>query len=323
MLILGQETIGADEPAIIQAIVDDTIAGQRAKFKAGTLARRDLHAKSHGTVAATFRILPNLAQPYKVGLFRDPKAYTAKVRMSNGTPGTKPADAFPNVRGIAIKLSQVPGAKLLPGDETSLDFDLLMANHPTFFIGSLDDFRPLNKLVGSGNIAGAFRQYPHQAFMALRSMLKLVKNPLQIAYYSQVPYKFGDGRAVKYALIPFKTAPLLSFPNIFDADYLLHSVQSLLTQEDVRFAFCAQFQQNAEREPIEDPSVTWRGPLVPLAELTIAKTAGPVLESTGEALSFNPWRVLAEHRPLGWASRVRRAVYAADFQWRTEMNARS
>ena len=46
-------------------------------------------------------------------------------------------------------------------------------------------------------------------------------------------------------------------------------------------------------------------------------------ESDGEALSFNPWRTVLELQPLSWAGRVRRAVYAADFKWRTEENRKA
>jgi hypothetical protein len=40
----------------------------------------------------------------------------------------------------------------------------------------------------------------------------------------------------------------------------------------------------------------------------------------GEDLSFNPWRALAEHRPLGGINRARRQVYLALSAFRHEQN---
>lgn len=156
--------------------------------------------------------------------------------------------------------------------------------------------------------------------MLLRAVLKVVKNPLTTAYFSQTAYQFADGRAVKYALIPERKSSFFCLPNVFDKDYLRHAAAKFVNQRPAVFTLCVQFQ--TENDPIEDSSVLWRGPLVPVARLVIYQGRNvPLLESSGEALSFNPWRTLAEHRPLGWVNRVREAVYRADFNWRTAANA--
>lgn len=315
-----QEEVGVNEASIIAEIVDGTIADQERDYKPGSLARRDVHSKSHGSFTdARVRILDRVA-PGNIGLFGKSGYYFgASVRLSNGAPGTGP-DILPNVRGIAIKVHGVPGDKLLVGDEQADCCDFLLANHPVSFHRHLEDYPPIRDLMARGKVGEVLRRFKPEGRLLLKAVLKMVKNPLTIDYYSQTPYMFGD-RAVKYALIAQQRSSFFSLPNIFDGAYLRHAAEKLLRKQAVRFTLCVQFQQ--EGEPIEDPSVQWRGRLIPVAVLEIPRRRddNPLLESSGEAISFNPWRTLPEHRPLGWVNRVREAVYRADFTWRTNKNA--
>lgn len=321
-----QENIGSNEAAIIASIVAGTIGDQQRDYKPGTLARRDVHSKSHGTFDdATFTILPNILIGCQVGLFAHPGAvYPATVRLSNGAPGTAP-DYRPNVRGIAIKVRTVPGAKLLLGDEAADCCDFLLANHPVSFHRHLEDYPLIRELMAKGQVGEVLKRFKPEGRLLLKAVLKLVKNPLKVAYFSQTPYKFGADRVVKYALIPqprswfASVVDFFTLPNMFNPDYLRCAAAKTLRKRSMKFTLCVQFQ--TADDPIEDPSVEWRSPLVPLATLTIPQRQVPLLESSGEALSFNPWRTLPEHRPLGWVNRVREAVYRADFTWRTAQNA--
>ncbi len=319
-----KENVGANEAGIIADIVAGTIGDQQRDHKPGTLARRDVHSKSHGTFDdATFTILPNIL--IGCGLFSQPGAvYPTTVRLSNGAPGVGP-DALPNVRGIAIKVRTIPGAKLLLGDEASDCCDFLLANHPVSFHRHLEDYPPIRELMAKGKVGEVLKRFKPEGRLLLKAVFKLVKNPLKVAYFSQTPYKFGADRVVKYALIPESRGWLasvidfFSLPNLFDAAYLRHAAEKTLRQRPAKFTLCVQFQTAVD--PIEDPSVQWLSPLVPLATLMIPQRQVPLLESEGEQLSFNPWRTLPEHRPLGWVNRVREAVYRADFNWRTAQNA--
>jgi hypothetical protein len=83
-----------------------------------------------------------------------------------------------------------------------------------------------------------------------------------------------------------------------------------------------QFQENADRMPIEDPTVKWNSNPVKLATLII-----PIQEfdtdanqDFGDSLSFSPWHCLPEHRPLGGFNRARRWIYDAMSELRHEQN---
>lgn len=311
-----QEQSPPGEDAVIQQIVDATLSKQRKSHQPGQTARRDVHSKSNGLVHGTFRVFADVPSELKVGLFAEAGEYAAVARLSNGALGLA-ADILPNIRGFALKLSGVHGTKALVGEEQGTEHDFLLANHTTLFASRAEHMLQ----IATGQFGELLKHSPRVVLSLAASMLKVVKNPLQIAYFSQVAYNL-DGRAAKYALIPQARAPFFSLPRVFDKDYLRHGVERLLRNQEVRYTFCVQLQQDPQREPVEDPSIEWRGPLYPVAELVFPASAQPIAETDGEALSFNPWRALVEHHPLGWPGRVRKAVYVADFNWRTETNAR-
>jgi hypothetical protein len=80
------------------------------------------------------------------------------------------------------------------------------------------------------------------------------------------------------------------------------------------FEFMVQFQRDPVSMPIEDASVVWdevRSPFITLARIRIEAGASPeAIDNSCEAMTFNPWQSLAEHRPIGGINRTRRAIYA-------------
>jgi hypothetical protein len=98
-----------------------------------------------------------------------------------------------------------------------------------------------------------------------------------------------------------------------------------LSSGEAVFDFEVQFQKDAYTMPIEDPGIAWDekdSPFLKVATLTIPQQIFDTAERAefGDNLSFNPWRCLAEHRPLGGLSRARRQVYQALSRFRHEHN---
>ena len=88
------------------------------------------------------------------------------------------------------------------------------------------------------------------------------------------------------------------------------------------FDFLVQFRVPGRPMPIEDATVEWRerdSPYRPVARITIPRQAidGPDREAFCEAVAFNPWHSLAEHRPLGSFNRARREIYPALARFRS------
>ena len=79
----------------------------------------------------------------------------------------------------------------------------------------------------------------------------------------------------------------------------------------------AQLFVDERRTPIEDGAVEWTeavAPFVEVARLEIPAqdpdgARGVILRQTCEAMSFDPWHALIEHRPLGSIMRARNAAY--------------
>ena len=77
--------------------------------------------------------------------------------------------------------------------------------------------------------------------------------------------------------------------------------------------------------PVQDVTVEWLEAFSPF--VTVAKVRLPAQDISGsdnlemmDALSFTPWRVTAEHAPLGEIQRVRKEVYRRSSITRHRLN---
>jgi len=97
-------------------------------------------------------------------------------------------------------------------------------------------------------------------------------------------------------------------------DFLREAIAATLKTSDACVEFMVQFQTDAVKMPVEDPSVEWDeavSPFVTVATLKVPKQTfdSPAQMAYCDALSFTPWHSLPEHRPIGGVNRIRRFVY--------------
>ncbi|MEJ7605604.1 MAG: hypothetical protein WKF37_04920 [Bryobacteraceae bacterium] len=109
------------------------------------------------------------------------------------------------------------------------------------------------------------------------------------------------------------------------SDYLKEAMVRQLSSHQATFDFAVQFQSDPDKMPIEDPGVTWDELASPFRKVATVTITSQVFDTSerrefGDNLSFNPWRCLPEHRPLGGISRARRQVYEALSAFRHERN---
>jgi len=329
---LGHEYPELDDPAVFAHMVAMTVA--QMEPVSGQL-RRGQHAKATGCVTAEFRIADDVPPALRHGIFSQPgRTYNAIVRFSNAQ-GTFEKDGVGTARGLAIKLLDVAGARAMPGDgDTTQDF--LMVDHPVF---PFPDPKAYSETISRKNIplVGNLVAAAHLAVLE-RDELKILKeirgkrvaSPLEIKYWSGTPFRLGpatgDGAlAVKYSVTSHqadRTTPP-DHPEDLAADYITRALTAGLASGDAVFDFRVQLQNDANKQPVEDASVEWSeqdsNPIT-VATLHIPTQkveAEGELATTCEALSFNPWHALAEHRPIGGMNRLRRAVYEASVKKRT------
>jgi hypothetical protein len=321
----GREYIQDDETTIIAEMVREMEAQMERMYGNDHKMLRQIHTKMHGCVKAEFTIAEDLPPELRTGIFNKKGSYPAWIRFSNSSTVPKP-DAKKDIRGIAIKLMDVPGEKLLYEKRHLKTQDFLLMSSETFFSKNLEQFRATLRSVTSKNklkILGYFLN-PFHWPMLKRLIGSNIKcdHVFNIPYWSTQAYQFGTtDRAVKYFLKPSAENQLAYTDNKAE-NYLQLNMAKTLRSNTIRFDFFVQFQEDAEKMPIEDPTVKWTSPFIKLGEINIPPQTfnSPEQLKFGEDLSFNSWHCLPEHRPLGSFNRARKHVYIAMSKFRHKKN---
>jgi catalase len=320
----GREYPNPEEPAVITEMVHE-MKDQVDRMYEKTKMLRQVHTKMHGCVKASFTIEENLPEELKVGVFKEAKEYHAWVRFSNASTKPKP-DKKKDIRGIAIKLMNVPGEKILKDEHLEKTQDFLLMTHETFFSKNLMEFRKTLKAVTAKSklpLIGYFLNPMHWGLvLRLMKSMKKSTNPLSESYWSTQPYRFGaEDKAVKYFLKPSKSNVLIN-EDTSDDDFLKVNLSQTLNTNSVEFDFFVQLQTNADTMPIEDPTIPWTSEFQKVATLKIIKQDFDSEQQItfGENLSFNAWHSLPEHQPLGSFNRARKIAYEALSKYRHDKN---
>jgi hypothetical protein len=220
------EVLQENEEQLAHEIADQIAAKIR---QAPLPARRDAHPKAHGCVRATFQVEKDLPPDLaRQGVFVPGKSYLAWIRFSNGDEDTTKPDFKGDARGMAIKLLDVPGDKILPEERDAQTQDFIMINHPVFFIDAAARYLALvhtkdavaqmlhqtkdglshllhdkdanalrtaleNDVLGLGKIV---KEGPALGLTGVTNLLKMtsseIASPLETVYWSMVPYRLGD-----------------------------------------------------------------------------------------------------------------------------------
>ena len=316
-LASGEEWVPPGEAGEISEIETQLLAFVRTNFDKTDFAHRDAHVKAHGCVKATVTVLEGLAPELSVGVFAEPKAYSAWIRFSNSADQSA-RDRKPDGRGMAIKLMNVDGKKALPGheDETSQDFVLI--NYPVFVVKNARDYVLFTKDSTVGHPLRFFfqegRSYLPELESAGKLALQRVVSPAAPTYYSMTPYQFGEGMAVKYGARRCQADDRKR--RRLGRNYLRQQLVDDLKAGGVCYELMVQRQVDPAQMPVEDPTVEWPTSVSPYR--TVARIEIPPQEfdtaaqnEMCEYMSFNPWHAKVEHRPLGGINRVRGVVYIA------------
>lgn len=314
-----------DIPPGEERCTDDLLARLQAKlmedYPVGIM-RRDAHPKMHGVVRAEFIVEPNLPPQMRIGLFSEARTYPAWIRFSNGAQAIK-ADIGRDIRGMAIKVMDVPGEKILDAERDQRTHDFILASTSFFMkdVATVDAFAKAT----TGSLAAKLRfglTHWRVLWMAWKSFRKFA-NPLQIRYFSCTPYLFGS-EAVKYSAIPAFATPD-PIPEAPSDDYLRLAMVRQLAAGQALFDFAVQFRTDRDAMPIEDSGREWPESLSPFRKVATIRVLQQDFDSDaqrrfGENLSFTPWHALPEHRPLGGINRGRRTIYEAISTFRHEYN---
>ncbi|TFW30429.1 catalase family protein [Duganella callida] len=304
-------------------------------------AYRGVHAKSHGLLRGTLRVLEGLPPEYAQGMFsHGGLAWPVVMRLST-TPGDLLDDKVSTPRGMALKVIGVPGERLLDGDG-DVTQDFVMVNGPVFMAPTAKKFLGNVKLLAATTDKAPGLKKALSA--ALRGAEKVVEavggesatlkslgghpetHPLGETFFTQVPVLYGRYMA-KLSLAPVSAGLAALKDRPVDLHHkpngLRGAVVDFMSEHAAEWELRVQLCHDIKAQPIEDPTVEWTTPWVAVARISAPAQAGwthglSVLVDDG--MQFNPWHCLADHRPLGAIMRVRRAVYAASKRFRAERN---
>lgn len=269
-------------------------------------------SKTVACVNAEFRVHEDISEEFKHGVFSRPGIYQARLRFANAS---KADDSQKDIRGLSIRLSGVEG-DVLWGETGFQDF--LLNSYPVLFVPTPEDFLAFTRARQANKLLLFFlNPFDHhlQSLWILINSLKYTLSPLDIRYWSTVPYRLGDmgDQAVKYSVIPcsdYKTTQAVN-PG---ENQLRAAIDAHLQQGPAFFQFAVQKCTDPYLMPIDNASAIWDENLSPFQTVATIKIEkqnfdNPDALADCEACSFNPWQSLAAHEPLGRMNLARRLIY--------------
>jgi len=323
-LQLAEEKLLPGEGELTLEIIDELTKFTRENWLPGG-AQRFGNTKTFGVLRGEFSVLPDLPGNLRRGLFAEPRTYSAWVRFSGPGPYAPPDLEDLGQCSVGIKVMGVPGPKLM--DDERFTQDLILVSPASFVTPNIRENAKLQRWVrAKAPLAYAINPGDSHLLHLFMQLLysPMHANPLEVQYYSNVPFLLGAGQAVQYSLkpcLPGRT-PIPARPA---ENYLRDAMIRTLDAGPWTFDFMVQVQTDQFRMPIEDATVKWPeglSPYIPVAQLRLPAQRFDSDEQLAfaDVLRYNPWHCLAEHKPLGNSNRARRQMYWELARLRQAMN---
>jgi Animal haem peroxidase len=330
-----------DEDEVITKIIDVLHQNNKWTFRKYKHAIRDAHAKSHGILQGKLTVDDLKGDPdLQQGLFAKPAEYDVIARLSS-TAGAIRNDQLRGIRGLGIKVLGVEGTRALTGDEAKTQ-DFLLVTHREF------PFADVHAYYRNGMwLAWLLARLPNfllslfidvavgadRLGIPLPATVALFTRPnnhiLGETFYSSAPLRYGKYVAkIEVAPSSPEVRALENVPVSVDAGDDAHTkeVVEFFETEEAKYELRVQLCTDSVAMPIEDATVAWSETASPhrkVATITFP-SQNPYSDARrdfgDDVLSFNSWRALEDHRPLGSINRLKLRVYKASSQFRHEMN---
>ena len=302
-------------------------------------AVRDAHAKGYGLVRAEVEILDQLPAEYAQGIYATPGRHDALIRFSNGSPHAGADARLGGATGLALKIFDIAGPTLLEDEPDTRTFDYANINAPVFFCNTVEHYlfiqdlfieAPAYFVQGTPGRHSFYQDFvtgkgtldqDNWAWDELLAFLRVLQSP-SVNLLLSTYWTMGAVRHGGY-IAKVRFAPVAAFADkVVQRDLDLGSAAEVyrpaliveLRERPYEFDIQVQLFADLAQMPVEDVTVEWPEQLSPF--VTVAKLRLPQQDISEDdnlakmdALSFTPWRVTAEHAPLGNIMRVRKEVY--------------
>ena len=346
------ETFDPDLDETMEQVIDwwEKKVHASPKVEGTGRAQRGAHSKPLGVVKAEVDILEDVPAPYAQGIYATPGRHGALIRYSNASGHLGPDAALGPVLGFAMKIFGVDGPTLIDDEPDSGTFDLVMKNNPVFIANSAKHYQYIQEigdttgeylargkagfhdllsdfLTGKGTLERPDWAWD-ELFAFVRNAQSPVRNPLVNTYWTMGAFRHGDYVA-KVRVAPAADSVAQVTHRDLDLDGGAPDVFGPALIEELRvrsFDYDLQIQLSTDLQtmPVNDVTTEWPeklSPFVTVARVHIPRQdiSGAENLERGDALSFNQWRVTAEHRPLGEIMKVRR-IYSESAKVRRTLN---
>ncbi|MGE5697816.1 MAG: catalase family protein [Candidatus Sericytochromatia bacterium] len=333
-----------DEDEVIKKIADALHGNNEFAYKKYRHGLRDAHAKSHGILRGELTVYPGLPEPYRQGLFATPKSYPVIARLST-TSGAIRGDQTRGVRGLGIKVIGVTGERALPGDDARTQ-DFILVTHREFPFKDAHAYLkkgmplawllarapdPLLRFVSDvlGGAQSLLKRTGHSLPAAVSSFTEPNVHILGMTFFSSAPLRHGEYVA-RLCFAPCSTSVKKlegqRLPRDAGPEAFRDMVVEFFRTSSAEYELQAQLCTDPVTMPIEDATVAWPeedSPHVGVAKITFP-AQNPYSASRrmfgDDVLSFNSWRGLDAHRPLGSINRLKKLVYEASSDYRHRVN---
>jgi hypothetical protein len=323
-LALAEERLLPDEECYTRQVIDELTKFTRENWLPGS-AQRFGNTKTFGVLRGEFSVLPGLPDHLRHGLFAAPAAYPAWVRFSGPGPYAPPDLEDLGQCSVGIKVMGVPGPKLMADERFTQD--LILVSPASFVTPNIRENAKLQRWVrAKAPLAYAINPLDSHLLHMFMQLLysPMHANPLEVQYYSNVPFLLGEGQAVQYSLKP-RPRSRTRIPPRPAENYLRQAMVKTLEDGAWSFDFMVQVQTDPHRMPLEDATVKWPerlSPYIPVARLRLPAQRFESDEQLAfaDVLRYNPWHSLPDHKPLGNSNRARRQMYWELAKLRQAMN---
>ncbi|WP_109524042.1 MULTISPECIES: catalase family protein [Nocardia] len=334
-----------DEEGDIDKIITVLRSNLEKAYRTYKHGLRDAHAKSHGILRGELTVHANLPSELAQGLFAAPATYPVIARLSS-TSGVIRSDQLRGVRGLGIKVIGVDGPRILPDDSASTQ-DFIMVTHREFLFADAhayltrgmptawvlarlpDTVLKTGSTVLSALDAHVLRRIGRPVPPNLGVFIRPNTHILGETFYSSAPLRYGDYVAkILYTPVSPEVSALAGTPVGHDAGVNAHQdmIVDFFAEHSAEYELRVQLCTDPETMPIEDATVAWPeadSPHRPVATIRFDRQDPytPERRAFGDdVLSFNSWRGLEAHRPLGSINRLKKRVYEASSNYRHHVN---
>ena len=323
-LALAEERLLSGEECYTRDIIDELAKFTRENWLPGG-AQRFGNTKTFGVLRAEFTVPAGIPEGLRHGLFAEPGSYPAWVRFSGPGPYAPPDIEDYGQCSVGIKVMGVSGPKLM--EDERFTQDLILVSPASFVTPDVKENAKLQRWVRAkaplGYAINPFDSHLLHLFMQLLYS-PMLANPLEVQYYSNVPFLLGEGQAVQYSLQP-RSRARTRIPARPAENYLRDAMIRTLDAGPWAFDFMVQVQTDPFLMPIEDATVKWPedlSPYVPVARLQLPAQRFDSAEQLAfaDVLRYNPWHSRPEHQPLGNSNRARKQMYWELARLRQAMN---